>query len=293
MAGDTARAAGRSGPAAGSRPASGAPAGSGPSTAPGVVRTFDHLVIAVPSLAAGVREFEHLTGARTVPGGSHPGRGTANHLVPLVPRGWEGAPLTYLEILGPDPAQDPAPAARSLPGVTGLCAQRWAAHPADFDAAVARADQAGVDYGDVFDMSRHTPDGGLLAWRLTRRTPLAHGGAQPFLIDWGTSQHPADTLREAAATSYEAAGDAGREPAGASAGVPGGFTTAADGVLVLERLEFFGPDPEALSRAIRVLTGETVEVLRADRAGIRAVISGPAGELTIAGPADPQPGDAE
>jgi hypothetical protein len=114
-----------------------------------------------------------------------------------------------------------------------------------------------VDYGQVFDMSRSTPDGGLLEWRLTRRTPLAHGGAQPFLIDWGTSAHPADTLRE---------------------------TT--DGGLVLERLEFFGPDPDALSRAIQVLTGETVEVVRADRPGIRAVISGPAGELTIAGAAE-------
>ena len=258
----------------------------------GVVSTFDHLVIAVPDLAAGVREFEELTGVRTTPGGRHPGRGTANHIVSLTPRGWTGQPLTYLEILGPDPQQDPDLAAQSLPGVTRMLAQRWAAHPDDLDATVAAADEAGVDYGQVFDMSRRTPDGGLLEWRLTRRTPLAHGGAQPFLIDWGTSQHPADTLREAA-TSHEAAGDAGREPAGASAGVPGGFTTAADGVLVLERLEFFGPDPEALSRAIRVLTGETVEVFRVDRAGIRAVISGPAGELTIAGPADPQPGDAE
>ena len=258
----------------------------------GVVSTFDHLVIAVPDLAAGVREFEELTGVRTTPGGRHPGRGTANHIVSLRPRGWAGQSLTYLEILGPDPQQDPDLAAQSLPGVTRMLAQRWAAHPDDLDATVAAADEAGVDYGQVFDMSRRTPDGGLLEWRLTRRTPLAHGGAQPFLIDWGTSQHPADTLREAA-TSHEAAGDAGREPAGASAGVPGGFTTAADGVLVLERLEFFGPDPDALSRAIRVLTGETVEVFRADRAGIRAVISGPAGELTIAGPADPQPGDAE
>ena len=259
----------------------------------GVVSTFDHLVIAVPDLAAGVREFEELTGVRTTPGGRHPGRGTANHIVSLTPPGWTGQPLTYLEILGPDPQQDPDLAAQSLPGVTRMLAQRWAAHPDDLDATVAAADEAGVDYGQVFDMSRRTPDGGLLEWRLTRRTPLAHGGAQPFLIDWGTSQHPADKLREAAATSHEAAGDAGREPATASAGVPGGFTTAADGVLVLEQLEFFGPDPEALSRAIRVLTGETVEVLRADRAGIRAVISGPAGELTIAGPADPQPGDAE
>ncbi|GAA4510983.1 hypothetical protein GCM10023159_14380 [Brevibacterium yomogidense] len=240
----------------------------------------------MPDLAAGVREFELLTGARTVPGGSHPGRGTANHLVPLIPRGWEGAPLTYLEILGPDPAQDPALAARSLPGVTGLCAQRWAAHPTGFDAAVARADQAGVDYGDVFDMSRHTPDGGLLAWRLTRRTPLAHGGAQPFLIDWGSSPHPAHGLRpQPTSSQFTTADPAASDPAASdpAASDPAAPAPAAEApvTLLLERLEFFGPDPERLSDAIRVLTEEQVSVEAAAESGFRATISGPRGELTL------------
>ena len=30
------------------------------------------------------------------------------------------------------------------------------------------------------------------AWRLTTRSPLPHEGAQPFLIDWGESVHPAE-----------------------------------------------------------------------------------------------------
>lgn len=250
-------------------------------TAPGVVRTFDHLVVAVPDLGAGVREFEELTDVRTTPGGSHPGRGTANHIVPLVPRGWSGSPLTYLEILGPDPQQDPELAARSLPGVTRMLAQRWAAHPDDLDATVAAAERAGVDFGQVFDMSRNTPDGGLLEWRLTRRTPLAHGGAQPFLIDWGTSQHPADTLREVPPTPRDAAGEAAREPAAASAEATGGSSLEPGPVLVLERLEFYGPEPEVLREAIRVLTGETVDVAQAPEPGVRAVISGPAGECVI------------
>lgn len=293
MAGDTARSpavgsgpVAGSGPAAGPEPASGAPEGAGSPTAPGVVRTFDHLVVAVPDLSAGVREFEHLTGTRTIPGGSHPGRGTANHLVPLIPRGWEGAPLTYLEILGPDPAQDPALAARSLPGVTGLCAQRWAAHPADFDAAVAGADHAGVDYGDVFDMSRHTPDGGLLAWRLTRRTPLAHGGAQPFLIDWGSSPHPSHGLRPqhtpaGSTASDSAASDPAASDLAASDLAASDPAAEAPVTLVLERLEFFGPEPGRLSDAIRVLTEEQVSVAAAEESGFRAIISGPRGELML------------
>ena len=149
--------------------------------------------------------------------------------------------LTYLEILGPDPKQDPTLAARSLPGVTGRCAQRWAVHPDDFDGTVEAADAAEVDYGSVFDMARSTPDGGLLEWpELTRRAPLAFGGAQPFLIGWGTSPHPAVTLRE---------------------GASGGDAAAAsdEAVLVLERLEFFGPDPDGLTGANAASwTGERV-----------------------------------
>ena len=236
-------------------------------SADGVPGTFDHLVVAVPDLAAGVAEFEELTGVRSVPGGSHPGRGTANHLVSMVPRGWGDESLTYLEILGPDPDQDPALAARSLRGVTGICAQRWAVHPDDFDGTVKAADVAGVDYGNVFDMTRATPDGGRLEWRLTRRTPLAFGGAQPFLIDWGTSPHPADTLREGASRGEVAA--------------------SFEGALVLERLEFFGPDPDGLTGAIDVLTGERVASVDDADPGFRAVLSGPRGEFALVSPGHP------
>ena len=248
-------------------------------------RTFDHLVVAVPDLAAGVAEFEESTGVRSIPGGSHPGRGTANHLVPMVPHGWEAASLTYLEILGPDPEQDPALAARSLPGVTGLCAQRWAVHPEDFDATVEAADAVGIDYGSVFDMARSTPGGGRLEWRLTRRAPLAFGGAQPFLIDWGASPHPAETLRGKPRnlTAPEVPAGAVSEPAdqpGTASGEPSG-EAASESALVLDRLEFFGPDPDGLRDAIAVLAGEPTTVTRAPESGFRAILSGPRGELVI------------
>lgn len=251
----------------------------------GVPRTFDHLVVAVPDLAAGVADFEALTGVRSISGGSHPGRGTANHLVPMVPRGWGAESLTYLEILGPDPEQDPALAARSLPGVTGMCAQRWAVHPDDFDGTVEAADTAGVDYGSVFDMARSTPDGGRLEWRLTRRAPLAFGGAQPFLIDWGTSPHPADTLRMYG-PAPEVAASSVSEPTDQPGSASGGDTAAAssEAVLVLERLEFFGPDAAGLSESIDVLTGERVTTSHAMESGFRAVLSTPRGEFVLSSP---------
>ncbi|MCD1287199.1 MULTISPECIES: VOC family protein [unclassified Brevibacterium] len=146
---------------------------------------FDHLVIAVPNLVEGVEQFESRLGVRAVPGGSHPGLGTANALL-----GIDGH--SYLEILGPDPDQDPALAAGRLAGIVEPTVQRWAVRPEDFDGLVAAAaTTTDVDLGEVHDMARRTPDGEVLEWRLTRRTPLALGGIQPFLIDWLDSPHPA------------------------------------------------------------------------------------------------------
>jgi len=56
---------------------------------------LDHLVFAAPDLAAAVAQFTELTGVAPVPGGRHPGGGTANYLV-----GFGGAYRDgYLEIV--------------------------------------------------------------------------------------------------------------------------------------------------------------------------------------------------
>src|SRR5699024_3900960 len=48
----------------------------------------------------------------------------------------------------------------------------------------------GVDLGEVRDLSRRTPDGELLQWRLTQApAPVNYG--LPFLIDWGATEQPA------------------------------------------------------------------------------------------------------
>lgn len=154
---------------------------------------FDHLVVAVPSLADSVEQCHNALGVRPIPGGAHPRLGTANALLGLKVPALGRDALTYLEILGPDPDQDPALAAARLSGITTPTVQRWAIRPRDFDGLVAHAAGEGrVDLGEVHDMTRRTPDGGLLEWRLTRRTPLALGGIQPFLIDWKDSPHPAE-----------------------------------------------------------------------------------------------------
>lgn len=219
--------------------------------------SLDHLVLAVPDLAAGTAEIEVALGVRAIPGGSHPGRGTANALVPMIPTGWPADSLTYLEILGPDPEQDPALTAQTFAQVTRPDMQRWAVRPDDFDATVARAAETGADLGGVFDMTRTAPDGTTLEWRLTRRAPLAHAGAQPFLIDWGTTPQPALALAEA---------------------VSGGAAA-----LTLAGLGFASPDPRVLARDLAVL-GVDAEVHESPVAGFAAELRGPAGTLTLMTP---------
>ncbi|EST34650.1 VOC family protein [Streptomyces roseochromogenus] len=147
---------------------------------------LDHLVLATPDLAATVADFARRTGVTPVPGGVHVGLGTRNHLVGLGGR-------SYLEILGPDPEQ-PEPAGPRPFGVDRLAGPRtltWAISPADLDAAITTARARGYDPGPARLMSRRTPDGTVLRWRLTDGDHAHPSGLVPFLIDWGDSRHPA------------------------------------------------------------------------------------------------------
>lgn len=211
---------------------------------------FDHLVIAVPNLAECVEQYHNMLGVEAIPGGAHPGLGTANALLGLEGVGAGASRDIYLEILGPDPAQDPALAASRLTGITEPTVQRWAIHPDDFDGLVtsaARASEPPVDLGEVHDMTRRTPAGTLLEWRLTRRTPLALGGIQPFLIDWQDSPHPA---RQAMPSVH------------------------------LERFWALSPDVDTTSRVLRSL-GATIEVEAGVTETLHATLKGPGGSWTI------------
>jgi glyoxalase-like protein len=164
-----------------------APAGRGAGPTGPVDPQLDHLVYAVPDLAAAEAEFAAATGTTPAPGGRHVGRGTRNALVGL-------GPTSYLEIIGPDPEQPADPGVAVPFGVDALTAPRlltWAVHPADIAAAARASAAAGADLGPVAPMSRRTPAGDLLAWRLAAPHPAPFDGVTPFLIDWGATAHPA------------------------------------------------------------------------------------------------------
>ncbi|MFI7609975.1 VOC family protein [Nonomuraea terrae] len=205
--------------------------------------SLDHLVYATPDLEATSAELERLLGVRAAPGGRHPGFGTRNRLIGLGGR-------SYLEIVGPDPGQ-PAPAGARPFGIDGLAAPQlagWAVAVRDIDAVTARAREHGYDPGEPEEMSRRTPEGELLRWRLTPPQRAGHSGLVPFLIDWGGTRHPAD----------------------------GGLA-----VVDLMSLRAGHPDPEAVRRDLAALDVQ-LDLDEGPNPGLTALLRGKNGPVTLA-----------
>ncbi|MCH9648400.1 MAG: VOC family protein [Deltaproteobacteria bacterium] len=155
------------------------------------VLALDHLVYGVPDLDAAVEIIARRWGVQPTPGGRHEGLGTANYLVSL-------GPHSYLEIIGPD-REAPDPEQPRPFGVSPFRQPRllgWAVQVAEIDEVVKESRRVGYDPGPIRPMSRHRPDGSRLQWRLAVPAGgrLAYGGTVPFVIDWGTSHHPARDL---------------------------------------------------------------------------------------------------
>ena len=123
----------------------------------------------------------------------------------------------------------------------------WAVHPADPDATVTDLAAAGFDLGPLLLMSRRTPAGDVLTWRLAVTDPPPFDGVLPFVLDWGTTVHPA------------------RNPDLPRAG--------------LRSLTATHPDEAALSRAMESM-GVQLQVQQGP-AQLTAVLDTPRGPLTL------------
>lgn len=163
---------------------------------------LDHIIVCVADLSSATRLFEERFGVTTVGGGKHPGHGTENSIIPLGPN--------YIELLT---VSDPIEAASSPFG-------RWAveqSHGADAKAVCVRTD----DLDSVCQrlglsatvMSRETPDGDRLEWRIAGLEE-ALPQVMPFFIQWDMAEelHPGRALatpaaRESRLTSVAILGD--------------------------------------------------------------------------------------
>ena len=131
----------------------------------------DHIAFATADLASAVDALEKRLGVRATPGGQHLGMGTRNFLLSL-------GEACYLEIIGPDPAQ-PEPENGRPFGIDGMGAGRlsaFAVRPDDLEKRCTAARAAGYDPGSILEMSRETPEGGRIDWRLTLWNPTAGDG---------------------------------------------------------------------------------------------------------------------
>ncbi|HEV2006379.1 MAG TPA: VOC family protein [Candidatus Limnocylindrales bacterium] len=139
---------------------------------------IDHVVIAVPDLAAAAHELEESVGIAATGDGRHAALGTANRLA------WLGD--TYVELVT---VEEDAIAANSWLGGPVMDALAdgggfvtWAIASDDLDGDVASFGTLGADYGDPFDGERRRADGEVVRWRLA--IPNRLGPAEPpFLIE--------------------------------------------------------------------------------------------------------------
>jgi len=150
--------------------------------------SVDHLIVTAASLAAGVEHVRRALGVEMQKGGEHARMGTHNCLLKL------GEQL-YLEVIAANP-QAPHPGRPrwfQLDQADSVWTPRlatWAARCDDIHAAAAASPEP---VGEVEAMSR-----GNFKWLITvpRDGTLALGGLAPTLIQWRSTTHPADTLKD-------------------------------------------------------------------------------------------------
>jgi len=206
---------------------------------------LDHLVYAVTDLPRAIAQFEDQLGVCALPGGRHEALGSYNAILPL-------SGSSYVELIALDPT-NPAPAMAPPFGLAELSEAQlvtWAVRSGDIAVDTARARQRGYDPGLTVPVSRTTPEGVCLEWRLTVRPEPFGDGLVPFVIDWGATPHPSQP--------------------------------AADNIdrCTLQSFEGVHPEPAGVVDALHALRAE-LGVKRGDAPRLQARLAGPGGTLDL------------
>src|SRR6266850_2715823 len=153
----------------------------------------------------------------------------------------------YLEIIAPDPAQQKIvhfPQIREMkePRLIG-----WAVHPPDIAATAKLLRDNQVAFQGPDEGSRKRPDGRVLNWKTVNLADDRHG-LLPFFIEWSAdSVHPSKDAPKKCHLDY--------------------FTVMSD-------------EPDDLSATVKRI-GLDVPVQRSDKTRLRALITGPKGDLGL------------
>lgn len=213
----------------------------------------DHVLVAIRDLADAARRFATVYGLRALPGGRHPGVGTANMIVPL-----GSAYLELIAVVDPEEAQRSPTTRRITRAIEeGRTFATWAVRTENLDALRDHLRGAGLDLAPPVAGARERPDGVTIRWRTQLLVPPGEASVLPFVIEWQVppEQHPA---RAAVDHPSRARG--------------------------IRTVRLGDPDPAAASARFRALLGDdpSAVVDRAATSGVLAVeLDAPDGVLTI------------
>jgi glyoxalase-like protein len=136
----------------------------------------------VEDLDVAAEDFASRYGLLSLSGGSHPGRGTANRIVPLGD--------SYLELIAvvdqTEAERFPSSQRVRRAVETGRAFAGWAVRTDDLEDTLAELSSAGfpVSRSGIAEGRRRLPDGRELAWRSAELVQDGAFGALPFLIEW-------------------------------------------------------------------------------------------------------------
>lgn len=151
----------------------------------------DHVLLPVADLDEGAHKLHERFGLQGIPGGRHPGVGTANVIVPFG--------LQYLELIA---VVEPREATESRLGKRvaqamedGRTFVAWALRTRSLEAVRGKLLRAGWDLPPVVEGSRNLPDGKVLSWRTQNVDTGVEPSPLPFVIEWRVPDglHPGET----------------------------------------------------------------------------------------------------
>ncbi len=155
-------------------------------------RIIDHIVYSVLNLEKAMDDLEVKLGIRPTFGGYHKSQGTKNALLNL-------GNDCYLEILAIDRTNKDIKSPRwmGVDLITEPKITRWAIKSEDIKRDSQTIKRYDKSMGEIFQGSRVTGSGDLLAWKMI--LPLANPDIEliPFMVDWSDSAfHPTEKIRE-------------------------------------------------------------------------------------------------